>query len=86
MFNLTKEERLVLIFFVLIIILVGTLIHWALKINGRLKDFVNIIESDRLYSRIDIIYGDLRRLCQNSLPGVCQGKTHHRLPDPKRPF
>ncbi|HOW35488.1 MAG TPA: helix-hairpin-helix domain-containing protein [Candidatus Omnitrophota bacterium] len=64
MFNLTKEERLVLIFFIFII-LFGTLIHWALKSNGRLKDFINIIESDKLYSRVDIntaTYEDLVKI------------------------
>lgn len=73
MFSLTKEERLVLIFFVLIV-LIGTLIHWAFKSNAKLKDFVNIIESDRLYSRVDINTATYEELVKIPYLGAAKAK------------
>ena len=53
MLALTKEERLVLITFVLIF-LIGIIIDQLLHKNPFLKDLINLAESDRLYPKLDI--------------------------------
>ena len=53
MFDLTKQERLVLIFLVSVF-LVGTTLHYTFEKNSHLNHIFNIIDSDGLYRKIDI--------------------------------
>jgi len=53
MFDLTRQERTVLILLMLIT-LMGVSLSYAFKINPRLGDLVNFVESDKLYRRIDL--------------------------------
>ena len=53
MFTFTKQERVVLFSFVLII-LFGSTLQYAFKKFPLLKDIVNLIDSDKIYSKVDI--------------------------------
>ena len=53
MFNLTKQERLVLTALAAIF-LFGTVLHHTFKINPRLSSFLEIIDSEFLYPKTDI--------------------------------
>jgi len=53
MLSFTKQERIVLSLFVLIV-LSGSIFQYAFKKYPSLKDIVNLIDSDRIYSKIDI--------------------------------
>ncbi len=61
MFNLTKEERIVLIYFGAILIL-GTGINYACKRSPILKDAINFLNSNRVYSKIDINHASIEEL------------------------
>jgi len=53
MFSFTKQERLVLYLFVLIV-LFGSSLQVAFKKYPSLGDIVNLIDSDRIYYKVDI--------------------------------
>jgi len=53
MFSFTKQERLVLYLFVLIV-LFGSLLQVAFKKYPSLGDIVNLIDSDQIYYKVDI--------------------------------
>ncbi len=53
MFNLTKEERLVLISLAFIC-LFGVTFHFTLKTFPGINHLINVMDSGRLYHRIDI--------------------------------
>lgn len=53
MFNLTKQERQVLAALVFIF-LIGGLLHYGLKKIPPLGDFINVLESDRIYPKVDL--------------------------------
>jgi competence ComEA-like helix-hairpin-helix protein len=53
MLSLTKQERLVLLILALVIF-VGSILHYAFKKYPQLRDLVNLIESDRLYPKVDV--------------------------------
>jgi len=49
----TKQERAVLFLFVLIV-LSGSIVQYAFKKYPTLGDIVNLIDSDRIYSKVNI--------------------------------
>ena len=53
MFDLTKQERLVLIFLVSVF-LVGITLHYTFEKNSHLSHIFNVIDSGELYRKIDI--------------------------------
>lgn len=53
MFPLTKQERLVLLVFGMILLL-GTGLDYVLKKVPQMKDAVNLLESDRVYHKLDL--------------------------------
>jgi len=53
MFPLTKQERLVLVTLG-IVLLLGTVFHYAFKKNPSLKDIVNVMDSQKIYPKVDI--------------------------------
>jgi len=53
MFSFTKQERLVLYLFVLIVFF-GSSLQVAFKKYPSLGDIVNLIDSDRIYHKVDI--------------------------------
>jgi len=53
MFSFTKQEQLVLYLFVCIV-LSGSLLQYAFKKYPTLPDIVNLIDSDRIYFKVDI--------------------------------
>ena len=53
MFHLTKQERLVLIFFGFVF-LFGTLLQYLLKKNPQFQESINFIDSDRVFQKIDL--------------------------------
>ena len=53
MLPLTRHERLVLIFLVFVF-LVGTTLHHLFEANPRLKSFLNVLESDSFYVKVDL--------------------------------
>jgi competence ComEA-like helix-hairpin-helix protein len=61
MISFTKQERLVLAV-AASIILVGSTVNVAFKKYPQLKDIVNLIESDRLYRKVDINTASLEEL------------------------
>ncbi|MFH1359768.1 MAG: helix-hairpin-helix domain-containing protein [Candidatus Omnitrophota bacterium] len=67
MFDLTRQERLVLIFLVLIC-LFGISFRLALKVNPQLNRMVNVLEDDKLYRPIDINRASLEDLIR--VPGI----------------
>jgi len=61
MFSFTKQERTVLFLFALIIFF-GSTLQYAFKKYPALKDIVNLIDSDRIYSKTDINTGSVGEL------------------------
>ena len=61
MLPFTKQERTVLSLFVLIISL-GSLLHYAFKKYPALCDTVNLIDSDKMYSKVNINTASLEEL------------------------
>ncbi len=53
MFNWTKEERLVLLLFVAVL-LTGSMLHYTFKKYPEVQDYVNFVDSDRAYPKLDI--------------------------------
>jgi len=53
MFSFTKQERLVLYLFVSIV-LSGSLLQYSFKKYPSLSDIVNLIDSDKIYHKVDI--------------------------------
>src|SRR3989338_11528124 len=53
MFNLTKQERLVL-FCLALIILCGSTIHYLFKKYPSIKKVLSLIEDEALYKKIDV--------------------------------
>lgn len=53
MFVFTKQEQLTLVAFSAIV-LVGSVLHYALKKYPGLHHFVNIIDSERIYTKVDV--------------------------------
>lgn len=53
MFALTRQERLVVLFLV-VIIFTGTALHYLFKQNPRLDHFLDVLENERLYRRLDL--------------------------------
>ena len=53
MFDLTKQERVVLIFLGLSI-LGGSVLHYSFKKNPSLLYAISILENDKVYNRLDI--------------------------------
>ena len=61
MFAFTKQERMVLSLFV-VIVLSGSILQYAFKKYPSLKDTVNLIDSDKIYSKVDINTASLEEL------------------------
>lgn len=61
MFSFTKQEKLVLILFVCVV-LFGSLLQVAFKRYPFLSDIVNLIDSDRIYDKVDINTGSFEEL------------------------
>ena|SRR3989338_8337498 len=61
MLSLTKQERTVLVLFVAVM-LSGSILHAAFKKYPHLYDIVNLIDSDVLYSKVDINTASLEEL------------------------
>ncbi len=61
MLPFTKQERTVVSFFV-VIIFSGSLLHYAFKKYPALHDTVNLIDSDRMYRKVDINTGSREEL------------------------
>ena len=61
MFNLTKQERLVLLVLICVV-LVGSCLHYILKKYPQLSVATNLIESDKLYPKIDVNTASLEAL------------------------
>lgn len=61
MFHFTKQERTVLSLFVLIV-LSGAILQYVFAKYPLLVDVVNLIESDRIYSKVDINTATVDRL------------------------
>ena len=53
MFSFTKQEQLVLVWFVFIV-LSGSLLQYSFKKYPSLSDIVNLIDSDKIYHKVDI--------------------------------
>ena len=67
MVDFTRHERIVLVSLA-VVLLVGTILHHAVKVNSRLSHVAHIFESDKLYQKIDINKATLEQL--DNLPGV----------------
>ncbi len=67
MFNLTKQERLVLIFLASVY-LTGICLQIIFKINPRLKDSISLIDSGEVYHQVDINRVSIQELEQ--IPGI----------------
>ena len=67
MLNLTKQERLVLIFFACVFF-IGTSLHYTFKKSAPLEKAVSLIEGDKLYPKIDINTASYQELL--ALPSV----------------
>ena len=61
MFSFTKQEKSVLLILALIII-IGSSLKMAYKKYPSLRDMVNLIDSDKLYQKIDINKAPLEEL------------------------
>jgi competence protein ComEA len=61
MFALTKQERAVLSLLAMIV-LSGSMLRYAFKKYPVLKDAVNLIDSDKIYSKVDINAASLEEL------------------------
>jgi len=53
MFSFTKQERLVLQLFI-VVVLCGSLLQYVFKKYPSMGDIVNLIDSDRIYYKVDI--------------------------------
>jgi len=64
MFHFTKEERTVLII-VGLILFCGVCLHFVFKKNPQLKNIVNVVESEKIYHKVNInaaTYEDLVKI------------------------
>jgi len=61
MFHFTKEERRI-IFALTAILIAGSSLRYVFKKYPHLKDIVNLIESDRIYKKIDVNKATLEEL------------------------
>ena len=53
MFHLTKEERLVVIYFGVTLVF-GSLFYYAFKQNPNLWNLINVVDSKKIYPKVDI--------------------------------
>ena len=67
MLNLTKQERLVLIFLASVF-LIGTSLHYSFKKSAHLQKAVSLLEGDKLYHKIDVNTATYEQLL--NLPSV----------------
>ncbi len=67
MFNLTKQERLVLVFLA-VVFLIGTTLHYVFKKSARLQEMISLIDNDGLYHKMDINQATYEELL--NLPSV----------------
>ena len=68
MFHFTKQERTVLSLFVLVALL-GAILQYAFAKYPALVDIVNLIDSDRIYSKVDINTASVEELVDISYIG-----------------
>jgi len=61
MFSFTKQEKLVLYLFV-VIVLFGSSLQYAFKKYPSLGDIVNLIDSNRIYDKVDINTASFEKL------------------------
>jgi len=61
MLSFTKQEKFVLYLFVLIV-LFGSLLQYAFKKHPSLSNIVNLIDSDRIYYKVDVNSASLQEL------------------------
>ncbi|MDD3374299.1 MAG: helix-hairpin-helix domain-containing protein [Candidatus Omnitrophica bacterium] len=61
MFHLTKEERLVVIYFGATLIL-GSLFYYVFKQNPNLWNLINVVDSQKIYPKVDINRADRDQL------------------------
>ena len=73
MFSLTKQEKNALICLI-IIILVGTTLHFILQKNPQLNNLINTLESDRLYLKVDLNTASYEELVNLSFVGPVMAK------------
>lgn len=82
MFSFTKQERTVLSLFVLIV-LSGSILQVAFKKYPSLRDIVNLIDSDKIYSKVDINTATLEELMavpyigEYTAANIIQYRQHH---------
>ena len=61
MFHLTKEERLVVIYFGVTVAL-GSLFYYVSKQNPNLWNLINVVDNQRIYPKVDINQADRSQL------------------------
>ncbi len=61
MFVFTKQERTVLFLFALTVFC-GSILHYAFKKYPTLHDAVNLIDSDKMYAKVNINTGSMEEL------------------------
>ena len=67
MFPLTKQERLVLIFFSFVF-LFGTILQYLLKKHPQFQESINFIDGDRVFRKIDLNTATAQEL--DTLPSI----------------
>ncbi len=79
MINFTSQEKGVLLFLALTIVL-GSSLHYAFKRYPELHDFVNLLEGDRLYPKVDLNTASIEELTRVSYIGqyTAENIVRHR--------
>ena len=79
MFNLTRQEKIVLLFLI-ITFLIGFCLHYTLKISPKIDQALRLIDSEKIYSKVDLnraTYEELIRLPEIG-PAIAQRILDYR--------
>ena len=85
MFALTRQERLVVIFFI-VILFTGTVFHYFSKKNPQINRFLSVLDNERLYHRLDLNQASYEELVSLPLIGPAMANRIMAYREENGPF